>query len=197
MRLFIALDIPDAIRARLAAYITQLEKLVPNVKWVRPEFLHVTLKFIGEFPEARLPELKRALGTVGGQPFQLTFRNAGFFTPRSPRIFWSGIEAGYELKALVSAIDAATATLGVEKEARDYTPHLTLARTGSGRPQGAASDRHKPVMYELKARVEAMPPPDFGTMTAQDFFLYQSKTAPTGAVYTKLERYALSPTSRA
>src|SRR3954466_1123269 len=191
MRLFIALDIPDAIRARLAAYTTQLEKLVPNVKWVHPESLHVTLKFIGEFPEPRLDELKRALATVGGHPFQLTFRNAGFFTPRSPRIFWAGIEAGYELKALAAAADSALTPLGILKEERDYTPHLTLARTGSGRPTGPASDRNKPVMLELKARVEAMPPPEFGTMTAREFFLYQSKTAPTGAIYSKLQRFAL------
>jgi len=197
MRLFLALDIDDVIRQRLAAYVAGLKQLTPNIKWVAPESLHVTLKFIGEFPEARLPELTRALTTVGGQPFALTFRNAGFFTPRSPRVFWAGIEAGYELKALAAAVDTVTATLGIPSEARDFTPHLTLARTGSGRPQGAASDRNKPVMYELKARVEAMQPPEFGTMTAREFFLYQSKTSPQGAVYTKLERYALSLTSRA
>src|SRR6266700_1590824 len=102
MRLFVALDIDDPIRERLSAYVAKLKKLVPTVKWVRPESLHVTLKFIGEFPEARLDELKRALGTVGGNPFQLSFRNAGFFTPRSPRVFWAGIEAGHELKALAA-----------------------------------------------------------------------------------------------
>ena len=191
MRLFVALDIESTIRQRLSDYMAGLKKLVPNVKWVAPESLHVTLKFIGEFPETRLDELKRALTTVGGHPFDLTFRNAGFFTPRSPRVFWIGIEAGYQLKALAAAVDAAAASLGIRKEARDFTPHLTLARTGSGRPQGAASDRNKPVMYELKARVEAVPPPDFGTMTAQEFFLYQSKTSPQGAVYTKLERFLL------
>jgi len=191
MRLFVALDIDDHIRQRLAAYIARLDHLVPAVKWVRTESLHVTLKFIGEFPGPRLDELKRALATVGGQPFELTFRNAGFFTPRSPRIFWVGIEAGYELKALAVAIDTSVTPLGVKQEVRDFTPHLTLARTGSGRPQGAASDRHKPVMYELKARVEALPPPEFGTMTAQEFFLYESKTAAAGAVYTKLQRFAL------
>jgi 2'-5' RNA ligase len=191
MRLFVALDIDDAIRERLSAYVGGLKKLVPSVKWVRPESLHVTLKFIGEFPESRLDELKRALGTVGGSPFQLTFRGAGFFTPPSPRVFWAGIEAGYEFKALAAAVDSAVVPLGIAKEARDFTPHLTLARTGSGRPHGARSDRNKPVMLELKARVDAMPPPDFGTMTAREFFLYQSKTSPQGAEYTKLQRFAL------
>jgi len=196
MRLFLALDIDDAIRQSLSAYVATLKRLVPQIKWVAPESLHVTLKFIGEFPEARLPDLTRALTTVGGQAFDLTFRHAGFFTLRSPRVFWvgigcAGIETGYELKALAAAIDTGTTSLGIPREARDFTPHLTLARTGSGRPQGAASDRNKPVMYELKARVEAMPPPNFGTMTAREFFLYQSRTSPQGAVYTRLQRFAL------
>lgn len=191
MRLFVALDIDPPIRKRISDYVASLRTLVPNVKWVAPESLHVTLKFIGEFPEARIGELNRAFSTISGQHFNLSFRNAGFFTPRSPRIFWAGIEAGYELKALAAAVDQAVIPLGVAKEDRDFTPHLTLARTGSGRPQGAASDRNKPRMVELKAHVEAMPPPDFGTMTAREFFLYQSKTAPEGAVYTKLERFPL------
>ena len=191
MRLFVALDIDEGIRQRLAEYMASLRRLVPNVKWVAPESLHVTLKFIGEFPEPRLDELKRALATVGGQSFELTFRNAGFFTPRSPRVFWAGIEAGYELKALAMAVDVALVPLRIAREERDFTPHLTLARSGSGRPQGSPEDRNKPKMYELKARVQGMPPPEFGTMTAREFFVYQSKTAPQGAVYTKLQRFAL------
>ncbi|MDP9267637.1 MAG: RNA 2',3'-cyclic phosphodiesterase [Acidobacteriota bacterium] len=195
MRLFVALDIDDSIRQRLSAYIAGLKQLAPNARWVPPESLHVTLKFIGEFPEPRLDELKRALTNVGGHPFELTLPHVGFFTPRSPRVFWAGIEAGieagYELKALATSIDSATSQLGVPQEDRDFTPHLTLARTGSGRPQGARSDRHKPEMFELKVRVEAMSPPDFGTMTAREFFLYHSKTSPQGAVYTKLQRFPL------
>lgn len=186
-----ALDIDDAIRRRIAEYVNGLKRLVPDVKWVPAESLHVTLKFIGEFPEDKLAELRQQLATVGGQSFNLAFRSAGFFQPRSPRVFWVGIEAGQELAALAHAVDQATAKLGVPKEERDFTPHLTLARTGSGRPQGVREDRQKPKMYELKARVEAMPEPEFGTMTAREFFLYQSKTLPTGAQYTKLERFRL------
>jgi RNA 2',3'-cyclic 3'-phosphodiesterase len=192
MRLFVALDIDDGIRQRLAEYMVGVKRLVPDVKWVPAESLHVTLKFIGEFPEQKLNELKQQLVMIGGHPFNLSFRSAGFFQPRSPRVFWVGIEAGHELAALAHAVDQATAKLGVPKEERAFTPHLTLARTGSGRPQGAREDRNKPKMYELKARVEAMPAPEFGTMTAREFFLYQSKTLPQGAQYTKLERFALS-----
>jgi 2'-5' RNA ligase len=191
MRLFVALDIDDAIRRRLSDYVDGLRRLVPDVKWVAPESLHVTLKFIDEQPEPKLDEIKQALASVSGQTFDLSFRNAGFFTPRSPRVFWAGIEAGHELKALASAVDSVLAPLGIPQEARDFSPHLTLARTGSGRPQGAPADRNKPKMIELKARVEITPPPDFGTMTAREFFLYQSKLSPKGAQYTKLQRFGL------
>jgi 2'-5' RNA ligase len=169
----------------------ELRRAVPNVKWVATESLHVTLKFVGEFPEPDLGEIKHVLSHVSGPPFQLSFRQAGFFTPRSPRVFWVGIEAGPELKALALAVDQALEPLGIAREERAFTPHLTLAREGSGRPQGARSDRNKPKMYELKAKVETMPVPDFGTMLARQYFLYQSKLSPKGAQYTKLERFAL------
>ncbi len=191
MRLFVALDIPDSIRSRIATFMEGLRNFAPDARWVTPESLHVTLKFIGEFPDDRLDQLKKALATVGGQPFDVSFRSAGFFAPRSPRVFWIGIEAGYELKALAASVEAALVPLGIPKEERDFTPHLTLARMGSGRPQGSPRDRDKPKMYELKARVEGMRPPDFGTMTAREFFLYLSKLSPKGAQYTKLERFAL------
>ncbi|HTK96283.1 MAG TPA: RNA 2',3'-cyclic phosphodiesterase [Terriglobales bacterium] len=191
MRLFVALDIDPPIRQRISDYVAGLKKLFPNVKWVAPESLHLTLKFIGEFPDAELDEVKHVLAHVGGENFEVSFRGAGFFEPRSPRVFWVGIEAGYELKALAMAVDGALAPLGIARETRAFTPHLTLARSGSGRPQGSPADRNKPKMHELRAKVETMPPPDFGTMTAREYFLYQSKTSPKGAQYTKLERFAL------
>jgi 2'-5' RNA ligase len=191
MRLFVALDIPESIRSRITTFMDGLRNFAPDARWVSPESLHVTLKFIGEFPEHRLEELKKALASVGGHSFDVSFRSAGFFTPRSPRVFWTGIEAGYELKALASSVEAALVPLGIAKEERDFTPHLTLARMGSGRPQGSPRDRDTPKMYELKSRVERMSPPDFGTMTAGEFFLYLSKLSPHGAQYTKLERFAL------
>jgi 2'-5' RNA ligase len=191
MRLFVALDIDAEIRQRITRYMDDLRRAVPNVKWVAVESLHVTLKFIGEFPDTEVGEIKHVLSHVSGPSFELSFRQAGFFTPRSPRVFWVGIEAGPELKGLALAVDQALEPLGIAREERAFTPHLTLAREGSGRPQGARSDRNKPKMYELRAKVEAMPAPDFGTMLARECFLYQSKLSPKGAQYTKLHRFAL------
>ena len=86
------------------------------------------------------------------------------------------------------------AALGIAPEEHVYNPHLTLARAGSGRPQGDPRDRNKPKMYLLRDRVQADPrlsQPDFGTMLAQDFFLYQSETMSSGPRYTKLARFEL------
>lgn len=192
MRLFVGLDMPDEIRRRIGAYMDAQRRYAPEARWVPVESLHVTLKFIGEFPEQRLEELKKAFGLVGGQPFEITFKDAGFFTPRSPRVFWIGVHADYELPALAKAVEEAAAMLGVAREEREYSPHLTLARMGSGRPSGSPADRDKPKMIELKAQVEGRPAPDFGTMRATEFILYQSKTLPQGAQYTKLARFPLT-----
>jgi RNA 2',3'-cyclic 3'-phosphodiesterase len=192
MRLFVGIDIPDEIRARFSAYMQKLEKSVPGTKWVRPESLHVTLKFIGN--SNKVEEIKRALAALGGSRFEIAFRGAGFFTPRSPRVFWIGVDGGSELSALANAAEQALIPLGIEKETREYSPHLTLAREGSGRPSGARDDRNKPKMHELKSVVEAhaaLREVNFGTMLAKEFVLYKSETQPEGAAYTKLVRFPL------
>ena len=191
MRLFVALDIPDEIRSKITTFVEGLRNFAPDARWVTPDSLHVTLKFIGEFAETRLPELKGTLSTIAAPGFDLRFRKAGFFTQRSPRVFWIGIEAGDELKHLAASIDAALLPLGVSAETHEFKPHLTLARMGSGRPQGSPRDRNKPSMWTLRDKVQTMLPPEFGTMTAREFFLYLSKLSPKGAQYTKLERFAL------
>jgi len=190
MRLFIALDIDPSIRARIAQFMDGVRGFAPDARWVSAESLHITLKFIGEWPAERLEELKRALVGVRGQPTEITFSGTGFFpTPKSARVFWIGIEAGPELASLARAVDAATSALGVESEKRAFAPHLTLARTGSGRPQRVSSDRTSPSFRRLQEKLAAMPAPAFGTMSPREFFLYESKLSPKGAVYTKLASF--------
>ena len=192
MRLFVALDIDAEIRARIAKFMDGIREFAPEPLWVSAESLHLTLKFIGEWPAECLDELKAALIAVHGQPAEVTFSGTGFFpAPKSARVFWIGIEAGPELAALAGAIDTATSSLGIDKERRAFTPHLTLARTGSGRPQRVSSDRANSSFRRLQEKLAAMPAPAFGTMTAREFFLYESKLSPKGAVYAKLARFSL------
>ncbi len=192
MRLFVALDIPEDIRQRIRTFIAGVRGFAPDVRWVSPDSLHVTLKFIGEQPDDKLGAIKDALQTVKGEAMDVSFRSTGFFpTAKSARVFWIGIEADPRLAALAGSVDKALEPLGIEREQRAFSAHLTLARSGSGRPQRGPGDRPNRAYAVLQERLAQMPPPDFGTMSAREFYLYLSKLSPKGAQYTKLERFAL------
>ncbi len=197
MRLFLALDIDPEIRRRIGQFMDGVRDFAPDARWVSAESLHITLKFIGEWPTEHLEELKRALTAVRGQPAEIAFSGTGFFpTPRSARVFWVGIQAGPQLASLATAADAATSALGIESEKRAFAPHLTLARTGSGRPQRMSSDRNNASFRRLQEKLAAMPAPTFGTMSPREFFLYESKLSPKGAEYTRLQSFPLQPAIR-
>lgn len=194
MRLFVALDIDDEVRERIARFVEGVQGFAPDARWVKPESLHVTLKFIGEQPDATVLTIKEALAAIKAAKTEIQFRGYGFFpTANSARVFWLGMEAGPELASLASAIDERTATLGIAKEERAFSPHLTLARAGgrSGSPRRMKGDRPNRVFQRLQEKLAALPAPEFGRMTPREFFLYQSQLSPKGSKYTKLERFAL------
>lgn len=194
MRLFIALDIDNIIREKIRVFLEGIRGFAPDVRWVRSESLHVTLKFIGEKPAETADAIKSTLATVAASPFELSFRGYGFFpTPKSARVFWVGIQSGPELAQLASAVDNATATLDIPKEERAFSPHLTLARRGggSGSPQWTKGDALNKTFGRLSEKLAAMSSLDFGTMTAREFFLYQSQLSREGSRYTKLETFPL------
>lgn len=182
MRIFVALDIPGEIRARLAEYVERVRGYAPEARWSRVEGLHLTLKFVGEVNDQKLGEIKNALAAVNRAPFEVAFARIGFFpTPRSPRVFWAGVEAGEELPRLAGTIEQKLQTLGIAREGRRYSPHLTLARSGSS-PQS---------LRGLGPLLEREPAPQFGTMTAREFWLYRSELGRGGSKYTKLERFEM------
>jgi 2'-5' RNA ligase len=199
MRLFIALDIDDEIRERIARFVEGVSGFAPDARWAKPESLHVTLKFIGEETGSMVEEIKRKLGDIAACEATVRFRGYGFFpTATAPRVFWVGIEAGPELAALAATVDRETTRLGIPKEERAFNPHLTLARGGtrgggSGSPHWRQGDAPNRSFQTLQERLAAMPAPEFGTMTAREFFLYQSQLSPKGSKYTKLARFALRP----
>lgn len=194
MRLFIALDIDDAIRDRLTRFVEGVQNFAPDARWMKPESLHVTLKFIGEQPGAAIEPIQHALATVAVGSPEIRFRNYGFFpTAKSARVFWIGMEASPQLAALAAEIDDRTAALGIAKEDRLFSPHLTLARGagGSGSPRQSQHDGPSRVFQRLQEKLSALPAPEFGTMTPREFFLYQSQLSPRGSKYTKLARFDL------
>lgn len=193
MRIFVGLDIDADIRSRMTRYLEGVRGFAPEARWVKPESFHVTLKFVGEQKDELVEEIKRELATVHAKPFEVSFSGNGFFpNARSPRVFWLGIEAGEQLRQLAKTVDEAVARTGVERETNDYRPHLTLARSGSGRPHPMPGDRPSPPLRRLGEKLEGKPAPDFGTMTAREFFLYESKLSPGGARYTKIAGFPLA-----
>ena len=181
MRLFVALDIPGEIRGQMAEYEEHVRQYAPEARWARVEGLHVTLKFLGEVNESRLPEIKAVLNVVKDPPFEVAFHGIGFFpNARSARVFWIGVQASDALPQLARAIDEKLEKQGFTREQRPYSPHLTLARAGApGSLRGLA-----PLLEHEAA-------PQFGTMTAHEFFLFQSHLGKGGSKYTKLERFSL------
>lgn len=195
MRLFVALDIDDPIRERIARFVEGVRNFAPDARWAKEESLHVTLKFIGEQAESSVDRIKEALAATAGRSTQVVFRGYGFFpTPNSARVFWIGMEAGPELAALAAEVDAKLTPLGIAKEERNFTPHLTLARSSraSGAPGRRKEDGPRRIFHRLQEKLSALPAPDFGSMTAHEFFLYQSRLSPKGSTYTKLARFDLA-----
>src|SRR5579864_1611327 len=192
MRVFFALDIDDAIRQRIQRFMEGVSGFAPDARWVRPESLHITLKFIGEKPIETVEEIKHALSGIRTGRVEITFRGYGFFpTAKAARVFWVGIEAGPPLPSLAKAVDEAMFALGIPKEDHAFAPHLTLARGGgrSGAPGLRKGDSPNKHFQRLQEKLAALPAPDFGTMAAHEFFLYQSQLSQGGSHYTKIASF--------
>ena len=195
MRIFIALDIDESIRERIQRFIEGVRGLAPEARWVRPESLHVTLKFIGEKSAEAVEQIKQGLSGVQAEPFEFTFRGCGFFpTAKSARVFWVGIEAAAPLVKLAAAVDEAMAALGIPAEEHSFNPHLTLARGGgrSGAPSWRKGDAPNQNFRTLQEKLAGLPTPEFGTMAAREFFLYESQLMRGGSRYSKIARFALA-----
>ncbi|MBZ5547446.1 MAG: RNA 2',3'-cyclic phosphodiesterase [Acidobacteriia bacterium] len=194
MRIFIGIELDDEVRTKIARFLDGVRGFAPDARWVRPESLHITLKFIGEQKSEQVEAVSERLRQVEGRPIDIRLGGHGFFpTAKSPRVFWIGIQAGPELAALAANIDAGVAELGIPREDRPFSPHLTLARGGggSGSPKWRKGDGPNSAFAVLEKRLAAMGDLDFGAMTAREFILYQSQLSPKGSKYTKLQRFPL------
>src|ERR1700745_1541462 len=133
MRLFVAIEISAEIRQRINEFVTRLQPRLSNARWVRPEGLHITLKFLGNVPDERRPVIEQALRRIDAIRFEVSVQRIGVFpNQRSPRVLWVGIESGLDLPNLAKESDNVLASLGFEREKRAFTPHVTLARFKEG-----------------------------------------------------------------
>lgn len=183
VRSFVALEIPSGIRAELGAAIGRLRVELPRARWVRPEGVHLTLKFLGESQRGQLESLAGDLRArlAGRGPVPVELAGAGFFPgPARPRVAWIGGRAEGATE-LAGAVDAAATELGWERERRPWSLHLTVARIDRPWPRSAVE--------RYLAWGEGMALPHFECPEA---VLFESRLGPGGAVYTALERFPLA-----
>ena len=184
MRLFIALEIPSAVRQNLDAFLASMRAITKEPRWVRAENLHVTLKFLGEVAEGKVDAVRTALGEIrSDKAVSLEFRGMGFFpNEKHPRVFWVGTEASPNLKTLAGNIEGGVEKLGIPREKREFSPHLTLARFE--RPR---------LPEELRKLIANNQQREFGSLHTNEFILVQSKLKPTGAEYTTVATFQFAP----
>ena len=168
--------IPDRQRERLASYIDTCRPLAPAFRWVAPESLHLTLRFLGGVESDRLEALAADLRALRVEPFEVALERLGTFgRGTAVRVVWLGLAAGGDhLNRLAGEVERHCSARGFEPEARPYNPHLTLARSRQRR-----GDR----MPELP------PPPELAGWTVTGFRLYRSRLGPGGANYSVLEEF--------
>lgn len=185
MRLFVALDLPENVHQKLRGLIDELKRESLDIRWVNPEGIHVTLKFIGHVDEAKAHDIQQALGKIhSDHPVTMEFRGMGFFpNERRPRVAWCGVEGSENLSTLAGNIENAVEPLGIEREARDFKPHLTLARIDAEKVRRAQIE--KLVMAAKKFESTS-----FGSARESEFHLYESVTKRSGAEYKILKSFS-------
>jgi RNA 2',3'-cyclic 3'-phosphodiesterase len=169
--------LPDDVRQRLATAIDRLRPYVADVAWVAAPNLHVTLKFLGQVDEARLPTLSDALRAAVGEQraFDIGVRGLGAFPSTTrPRVLWAGLDdASGALRVLAERVDRCCADLGVPRETRPFAGHVTLGRVREPRRQPALAD-------------QLTRPDDFGRVRVERVSLMRSELSPRGARYSEL-----------
>ena len=185
-RVFIAIELPHALRARIAEHTKELRDAAPDVRasWAREENLHLTLKFLGAIPIAKVEALSQATKTAANanNSFELKIGNAGAFPPRGqPRVLWIGVEdESGRLAQLYAAIEAECAKAGFARETRSFHPHLTIARLRQ--PHGS---RQLAQLHQERGFVSE-------TIAVSDLVVIRSELSSQGSRYTVVARHELS-----
>lgn len=178
MRLFTAIDLPNDLLLRLER-LTSALRSEALINWSPLDNLHITTKFIGPWVDSRLDELDAALLSMAPrQPFEIELKDLGWFpNSRSPRTFWIGVHSE-ALHQLARETEHKLETLGIPKESREFSPHLTLARIKTPVP-----------LRRLHAKVGEMQPASLGHFLASRFALYRSDPGSNASIYRKLREY--------
>ncbi len=187
MRLFIAIHLPEEFKAAIEDIFSSISRQRPRgLRFVKPDNIHLTLKFLGDTDEGLIPELTDRLDEVATtqSPFSLSLSGAGAFPNlKRPRVFWIGVGGDIErITALAKAVDDTCSRLNFPREKRAYSPHLTVAR--------AKDNKNLSGMKEL---IAGLGDSDFGVEPFEvvSLSLVQSTLTPRGAIYEDVEKFAL------
>jgi 2'-5' RNA ligase len=184
LRLFVACELPDETRQALAAIATDLRKLgADSLRWVRPEGIHLTLKFLGGVDADRRPAIEQALAAAV-QPFEANVRpsHVGTFGGNRLRVVWVGLDGDVDkLAGVASAVDQALEPAGFARETRPFAAHLTLARA----PDHVSLDERR----NLAVLVKRYQPPSLVPVVLREVSLMRSVLGSGGAVYTRLAAF--------
>jgi 2'-5' RNA ligase len=180
LRSFIAIELPETIKKALAEFQQELEKCGADVRWARPENVHLTLKFLGNIEEDKADIIAEKIkGTCKGHSgFKIGILGTGVFPDkRSPRVLWAGIDLNDDIMTLQKGIEEVMASLGFERENRRFSPHLTLGRFRSSRGKQAVLDK----MDSYRENI-------FGIMDVDSVLLMRSDLDPGGAKHTEIAK---------
>lgn len=175
IRLFAAVEIPEAIRLRLSL----LQGGIVGARWTPPENIHLTLRFIGEVDEATANDIDEVLSDLRAPAFDLTMKGVGEFGGKEARSLWVGVAPNEALQRLVAKIENALQRMGLEAETRKYTPHVTLARL---------RDAPLPKVREFLSANNLF---DSGNFAVRSFALFSSHQTSKGSLYRVEQTYAL------
>jgi 2'-5' RNA ligase len=185
IRCFVAVDLASDVRTRIEAAGATLRAAGADVRWVRAENLHVTLKFLGSVPPGRIDAIRRVLTGIAGmtRPFPLTASGLGTFpTARRARVVWVGL-SGPALGTVARLVDDGLAAEGFDREARAFTPHVTIGRVRSQRGWNGVVAAMDPLREQV-----------FGESRIDEIVLYRSDLHPEGARYTPVDRFRCGST---
>lgn len=181
IRVFLAIELSSDVRKKLSELQQQLRKTLPPINWVRPESIHLTLKFLGYVEPSIISQLLSVLKPIGKKQhvFSIDVHGLGVFPQvKHPRIFWIGLTGNTQaLQELVLEIEAALEPLGFPPEEKAYHPHLTLARIKRENATVGSALLENQVLEKDQ---------HLGTLTIDRFTLIQSDLDSSGARYTSL-----------
>src|SRR3989344_3871475 len=188
IRAFIALELPVKIIDGLKKIQDELKDGTNKVAWAKPENIHLTLKFLGNTDIDKIDSIAGLLEGAAAKScgFEISVKGVGTFPAAgNPRVIWVGIEENKDMLQLYNNIEEGLATLGVEKERRDFKPHLTLGRIKF------LNDR-----AGLKRGLEKVAGLNLARFAVAGFALFKSTLTPEGAIHTKLKEYTLQATDK-